>query len=50
MAIVREIVSSHHGTVLAANNPDGGAVFTVRPPRLTKPASVSQEILSVLSG
>jgi two-component system OmpR family sensor kinase len=29
LAIVREIVQAHHGTVAAANAPDGGAVFTV---------------------
>jgi two-component system OmpR family sensor kinase len=32
LAIVREIIDSHHGTVVAANHPDGGAVFTVRLP------------------
>jgi two-component system OmpR family sensor kinase len=32
LAIVREIVQAHHGTVDAANAPDGGAVFTVRLP------------------
>lgn len=32
LAIVREIVHAHHGTVAAANDPDGGAVFTVRLP------------------
>ena len=32
LAIVREIVQAHHGTVGAANAPDGGAVFTVRLP------------------
>jgi two-component system sensor histidine kinase MtrB len=29
LAIVREIVITHHGTVHAANHPDGGAVFSV---------------------
>jgi two-component system, OmpR family, sensor kinase len=37
LAIVREIVDSHHGTALAANHPGGGAVFTVRLP-LAPPA------------
>jgi two-component system OmpR family sensor kinase len=32
LAIVREIVQAHHGTVAAANASDGGAVFTVRLP------------------
>jgi len=32
LAIVREIVQAHHGTVDAADAPDGGAVFTVRLP------------------
>jgi two-component system OmpR family sensor kinase len=32
LAIVREIVQTHHGAVGAANAPDGGAVFTVRLP------------------
>jgi two-component system, OmpR family, sensor kinase len=32
LAIVREIVQAHHGTVAAANAADGGAVFTVRLP------------------
>jgi two-component system OmpR family sensor kinase len=32
LAIVREIVQAHHGTVAAANDPNGGAVFTVRLP------------------
>jgi two-component system OmpR family sensor kinase len=32
LAIVREIVQAHHGTVGAANAADGGAVFTVRLP------------------
>jgi two-component system OmpR family sensor kinase len=32
LAIVREIVDSHHGTVLAANHPGGGSAFTVRLP------------------
>ena len=32
LAIVREIVLAHRGTVAAANAPDGGAVFTVSLP------------------
>jgi two-component system OmpR family sensor kinase len=32
LAIVREIVQAHHGTVAAANAADGGAVITVRLP------------------
>ena len=32
LAIVREIVTSHHGSVDAANLDDGGVVFTVRLP------------------
>jgi two-component system OmpR family sensor kinase len=32
LAIVGAIVSDHHGTVTAANAPDGGAVLTVRLP------------------
>ncbi len=32
LSIVREIVSAHHGSVHAANAPDGGAVFTVTLP------------------
>lgn len=32
LSIVREIVTSHHGTVNAGNHPGGGAVFTVRLP------------------
>jgi two-component system OmpR family sensor kinase len=44
LAIVREIVDAHHGTVAAANDPAGGAVFIVRLPaaeggeRTTAPA------------
>ena len=30
LAIVGAIVADHHGTVTAANAPDGGAIFTVR--------------------
>ena len=32
LAIVRELVQANHGTIAAANDPGGGAVFTVRLP------------------
>jgi two-component system OmpR family sensor kinase len=32
LAIVRELVQANHGTIAAANDPEGGAVFTVRLP------------------
>jgi signal transduction histidine kinase len=34
LSIVRAIVTSHHGTIEASNRPEGGAVFTVRLPKL----------------
>jgi two-component system OmpR family sensor kinase len=34
LSIVRAIVTAHHGTIEAANRPEGGAAFTVRLPRL----------------
>jgi two-component system, OmpR family, sensor kinase len=38
LAIVREIVDAHRGTVSATDHPDGGAVFTVRLPLATAPS------------
>jgi two-component system OmpR family sensor kinase len=38
LAIVREIVHAHHGTVTAANDPEAGVVFTVRLPLAPVPA------------
>jgi two-component system sensor histidine kinase MprB len=32
LAIVRQVAEQHHGSVSAANAPDGGAVFTIRLP------------------
>lgn len=34
LAIVKAIVAAHRGTIEAANRPEGGAVFTVRLPKL----------------
>ncbi|MFL5823317.1 MAG: sensor histidine kinase [Solirubrobacteraceae bacterium] len=34
LAIVRQVAEQHHGSVTAANAPDGGAVFTIRLPVL----------------
>ena len=34
LAIVKAIVAAHHGTIEAANRPEGGAVFTVRLPMI----------------
>jgi two-component system OmpR family sensor kinase len=39
LAIVAEIVAAHHGTVAAANDFGGGAVFTVRLPAAPGPSS-----------
>jgi signal transduction histidine kinase len=36
LSIVRAIVDSHRGTIRAANRPEGGAVFTVRLPKLSR--------------
>jgi signal transduction histidine kinase len=33
LTIVRSILDAHDGTIVARNNPDGGATFTVRLPR-----------------
>ncbi|HVQ72436.1 MAG TPA: ATP-binding protein [Bradyrhizobium sp.] len=32
LAIVRTIVEAHHGQISAANQPSGGALFTIRLP------------------
>jgi two-component system sensor histidine kinase BaeS len=37
LAVVREIVTAHHGTVTAASGQGGGAAFTVRLPRQDRP-------------
>ncbi|MFZ0043007.1 MAG: HAMP domain-containing sensor histidine kinase, partial [Solirubrobacteraceae bacterium] len=48
LAIVRAIVTAHHGTVTAENAPGGGALFVVRLP-LAETAARSQESLSLLT-
>jgi two-component system sensor histidine kinase HydH len=35
LALARRIVSGHGGSIQAANHPDGGALFTIRLPRIT---------------
>ncbi|MDA0189484.1 MAG: ATP-binding protein, partial [Proteobacteria bacterium] len=42
LAICREIVSAHHGSIEACNNPAGGACFTLRLP-LAAASSPSRE-------
>ncbi|WP_420847096.1 sensor histidine kinase [Nonomuraea basaltis] len=32
LAVVRELVTAHHGTISARSGPDGGAIFTIRLP------------------
>ena len=32
LAICQSIVAAHHGSITAANNPDGGATFCVKLP------------------
>jgi two-component system, OmpR family, sensor histidine kinase BaeS len=39
LTVVRELVQAHGGTVTAANQPGGGAVFTVKIPLADAPAS-----------
>ncbi len=36
LAIVRQVAAQHHGSIEAANAPDGGAVFTLRLPTLAE--------------
>jgi two-component system sensor histidine kinase BaeS len=37
LAVVREIVTAHGGTVMAASGSAGGAVFTIQLPRQDRP-------------
>jgi signal transduction histidine kinase len=40
LALVRVIVEAHGGVVTLQNAPEGGAVFTVRLPKVSEPAAV----------
>lgn len=43
LSICREIVRAHHGTIVASNNPQHGASFTIHLPIVPKPARVSAQ-------
>ena len=43
LAIVASVVEAHGGTATAANNPDGGALFTVRIPALDPHSTPSED-------
>jgi len=38
LTIVRKIVEAHDGSIVARNNPEGGATFTITLPRSSTPA------------
>lgn len=37
LAVCRSIVTAHHGTLVAANAPDGAAIFCARLPACASP-------------
>jgi two-component system sensor histidine kinase MprB len=47
LAIVRQVAEQHHGTVTAANAPDGGAVFTLTLPGLPADHTDADDDLSI---
>jgi two-component system sensor histidine kinase MprB len=47
LAIVRQVAEQHHGTVAAANAPDGGAVFTLTLPGLPAAHTDADDDLSI---
>jgi signal transduction histidine kinase/ABC-type uncharacterized transport system substrate-binding protein len=44
LAICRSIVASHHGSIAASNNPEGGATFLVTLPSAAKPPANGDHI------